>query len=137
MMGHRDVRTSYEYIRPRLHAGRRVTQARFSEPVLGPGGVNASEDDPEDPEVLSGREGIRTPDFCLRSPNDQPKSPRFPLVFGAEPRATERDEAPLTPLLGPVVPKDIELSARRALADPHASDRELSLATWILRGLAR
>jgi len=31
----------------------------------------------------------------------------------------------------------IELSARRALADPHSSDRELTLATWILRGLAR
>ena len=31
------------------------------------------------------------------------------------------DEAPLTPLLGPVVPKDIEFCARRALSDPNAS----------------
>jgi hypothetical protein len=57
------------------------------------------------------------------------------VVLGQEPRATERDEAPLTPLLGPVVPKDIELSARRALADPKASNRELTLAKWILKDL--
>jgi hypothetical protein len=34
-----------------------------------------------------------------------------------------------------VVPKDIELSARRALADPKASNRELTLAKWILKDL--
>jgi len=89
------------------------------------------------PRICSGREGIRTPDFCLRRPNHQPESSRFPVVLGEEPRATERDEAPLTPLLGPVVPKDIELSARRALADPNASNRELTLAQWILRRVGR
>jgi len=32
-----------------------------------------------------------------------------------------------------VVPKDIELAAQRALADPNASNRELTLAKWILK----
>ena len=87
------------------------------------------------PGISSGRGGIRTPDFCLRSPNSQPESPGFAAVLGDEPGATERDEAPLTPFSGPVVPNDIELSARRALADPSASDRELTLAQWILKDL--
>jgi hypothetical protein len=34
-----------------------------------------------------------------------------------------------------VVPKDIEFFARRALADPDASNRELALAKWILKVL--
>jgi integrase len=80
MMGHRDVRTSSQYIHPRLHAGRRVTQARFSGPVLGPAGVNESGDDPEDPEIISGREGIRTPDFCLRRPMHEALFPGFSAV---------------------------------------------------------
>jgi hypothetical protein len=59
------------------------------------------------------------------------------VVLAEEPGATERDEALLTPFSGPVVPKDIELFARRAVTDPNASSRERTLAEWVLNSLAR
>jgi len=59
------------------------------------------------------------------------------MLSREEPRPIERDEAPLTPLLGPVVPTNIELSTRRALADPDASNGELTLAKGILRSLGK
>ena len=88
------------------------------------------------PETTSGREGIRTPDFCLRSPLRDRVCLRFLGFRDSAERAVARECVRSCALVGLLIPPEVVQLAWAVLEDRRATEREVKLARWALSACA-